>query len=291
MLLSIIIPTKNEAANIVDCVSSFSDAVSSGVAEVIVVDNTSSDDTVRLAEGAGARVVSQGPERSAQRNRGALKEAIGDYVFFVDADMRVPKETTDEIAGLLSISDPPDALYVREQISGRGFWARVRNFERGFYDATCIDGLRVIRRSLLMEVGGFDESLYAGEDWDLDRRLLARTGKTAITKNALIHDEGAFTLRGHLRKKRYYAKNFGAYCEKWSRDQTVRKQFGIKYRLWTVFMEHGKWRRSLARPDLLLGIWFYKAFVGLMFLMGSRSAGTTGARASGAGDESDKEGF
>lgn len=254
MLLSIIIPTKNEAANIVDCVSSFSEAVSRGVAEVIVVDNTSSDDTVRLAEGVGARIVSQGPERSSQRNRGALKEAISDYVFFVDADMRVPKETMTEIVALISVSDPPDALYVREQIAGCGFWARVRNFERSFYDATCIDGLRVIRRSLLAEVGGFDESLYAGEDWDLDRRLLARTSKTAITKNALIHDEGTFTLRGHLRKKQYYAKNFGAYCAKWNRDEIIRRQFGLRYRLLTVFMEKGKWRRSLARPDLLFGI-------------------------------------
>ena len=290
MLLSVVVPTKNEAANIAECIRSFADAVSIGVAEIIVVDNSSSDATVVLAEEAGARVVSQGPERSAQRNRGALKEAIGDYVFFVDADMRVPKETTDEIAGLLSISDPPDALYVREQISGRGFWARVRNFERGFYDATCIDGLRVIRRSLLKEIGGFDESLYAGEDWDLDRRLLARTSKTAITKNALIHDEGAFTLRGHLRKKRYYAKNFGAYCAKWDHDEIIRKQFGLRYRLWTVFMEKGKWRRSLRRLDLMLGIWFYKSLVGMVFLLRGKSAGSAGAESAPVRGAASKEG-
>lgn len=270
MLLSVIIPTKNEAANIRDCIREFSWAVAEGTIDVIVVDNFSPDGTAELAKAEGARVVSIGPERSAQRNHGATVEATGEYVLFVDADMRVGREVVQEILCLLRSSTPPDALYVRECMVGTGFWVAVRNFERSFYDATCIDGLRVIRRDILKKAGGFDVKLYAGEDWDLDRRILALTDKVGITKGALLHNEGEFSFSKYLKKKKYYAGNFDAYCRKWNYDGTIRKQFGLRYRMLTVFLEKGKWKRFLSRPHYVLAIWFYKALVGFVFFVGTR---------------------
>jgi glycosyltransferase involved in cell wall biosynthesis len=269
MLLTLIIPTRNEARNIRLCVDTVRWAAQEGFAEILVVDNGSTDQTVDLAREAGARVFTQGPERSAQRNRGA-REAAGDYLLFIDADMRVIRPTLEEVAARLRASEPPEALYIREQMAGEGWWVRVRNFERGFYNATCIDGLRVIRKSVFLAAGGFDEALYAGEDWDLDRRILALTGHVALTDGHLIHDEGRFSLRQFLRKKAYYGGNFGHYAKKWKWDATVRKQFGVRYRFWTVFMENGKWRRSLARPDLLAGVWLLKGMVGAAFWLAMR---------------------
>ena len=54
MTLSVVIPTKNEAANIAACIRAF-DAVRDRV-EVIVVDNASTDGTPALAAKLGARV-------------------------------------------------------------------------------------------------------------------------------------------------------------------------------------------------------------------------------------------
>jgi glycosyltransferase involved in cell wall biosynthesis/GT2 family glycosyltransferase len=269
MRLSVIIPTRNEAARIADCVAAFQSAVAAGWCEVLVVDNHSTDDTVRQAEAAGARVFTAGPERSAQRNRGA-REARGDYLFFVDADMRVPPSTLQEMADRLKGENPPDALYVRERMVGRGFWVTVRDFERSFYDGTCLDGLRVIRRDLFLAVGGYDADLYAGEDWDLDRRLLAAGARVALTQGALEHDEGIFSLCRFLAKKTYYGGNFGRYLRKWNHDAICRRQMGLRYRLWTVFVENGKWRRSLRRPHLLVAVWLLKLLVGLAFAYGLR---------------------
>ena len=264
MRLSIIIPTRNEAPRIEACLRAFQPLVSGGEAELIVVDNSSVDETAERAAACGARVLVQGPERSAQRNRGA-REARGDYLFFVDADMRVPAPTLEEILSCLRRPDPPDALYVRERMVGKGFWVAVRNFERSFYDATCVDGIRVIRRDLFLRVGGYDEELYAGEDWDLDRRLLAAGARTELTRGALEHDEGVFSLRRFLAKKAYYGRNFGRYLEKWNWDERCRRQMGLRYRFWTVFVENGKWRRAVARPHLLLGVWLLKLLVGVAF--------------------------
>jgi glycosyltransferase involved in cell wall biosynthesis len=291
--LSIVIPVKNEARNIALCIDAFQGAVREGWAEILVIDNFSTDDTKRIAEAMGVRVIQQGPERSTQRNRG-WKEAQGEFVFFVDADMRVPEATLWEIRERIRKSEvrsqksencptpadlrpqtsdlwnPIDALYVREVRAGTSWWIKVRNFERSFYDATCIDGLRVIRRALLEHVGGYDENLFAAEDWDLDRRILALTSKVALTDGHLIHDEGAFSFSRHLKKKAYYSTNFSAYLNKWGQDAITRKQFGLFYRFFTVFFEDGKWGKSLSHPHYMLAIWFERFCVGVLYLKRKR---------------------
>jgi glycosyltransferase involved in cell wall biosynthesis len=295
-LLSIIIPVKNEARNIALCIDAFQGAVREGWAEILVIDNFSTDDTKRIAEAMGVRVIQQGPERSTQRNRG-WKEAQGEFVFFVDADMRVPEATLREIRGRIQksevrsqksatgefslISDlrplssdlwsPVDALYVREVRAGTSWWIKVRNFERSFYDATCIDGLRVIKRSLLAQVGGYDENLFAAEDWDLDRRILSITSKVSLTDGYLLHDEGAFSFSRHLKKKAYYSTNFSAYLNKWGQDAITRKQFGLFYRFFTVFLEQGKWKRAFSHPHYMFAIWIERLCVGLLYLKRKRS--------------------
>ena len=169
-----------------------------------------------------------------------------------------------EVAGN---EDRVDALYVREVRTGPGLRTRARNFERSFYDATCIDGLRVFRKSLLERAGGFDETLFACEDWDLDRRVLALGARTALTDRALLHDERRLSLPGLLRKKRYYAGSFDAYRRKWGNDATVRRQFGLGYRFFGVFLENGKWRRVLRHPILFAAVMLERFAVGMVFLL------------------------
>jgi glycosyltransferase involved in cell wall biosynthesis len=291
MKLSIIIPVKNEARNIALCIESFQSAVREGWAEILVIDNFSADDTKSIAESMGVRVIQQGPERSTQRNRG-WKEAQGDYVFFVDADMRVPEATLREVQGKITLTEAQrhgeekviqdkilgtgnrtviDALYVREVRAGTSWWIKVRNFERSFYDATCIDGLRIIKRSILEQVSGYDENLFAAEDWDMDRRILAMTSHVTLTDGHLIHDEGVFSFSRHLKKKAYYSTNFSAYLDKWGHDAITRKQFGLFYRFFTVFFEHGKWKKALTHPHYMFAIWFERFCVGLLYLKRTRS--------------------
>ena len=197
-----------------------------------------------------------------------MVEARGEYLFFIDADMQVRAETLKEILVLVNGESPPDALYVREEMSGSGLLTRIRNFERSFYDATCIDGLRVVRKSLFLELNGFDESLCGPEDWDFDRRLLQKTNKVAITKGTLLHNEGDISLMRLIQKKRYYAGNMHVYRKKWGNDLIVRKQLGVTYRFFWVFMENGRWKRSLSHPFMLLSVWIYK-FVVCLFLVGT----------------------
>ena len=86
--LSAIIITKNEAANIGDCLDSlaFCD-------ERIVVDGASSDGTMMIAKEKGARVATHALQRaSAPQKNYALSLAQGDWVLSIDADERVTPE-------------------------------------------------------------------------------------------------------------------------------------------------------------------------------------------------------
>lgn len=268
MELSVVIPTLNEESNIGACVGAFAPFVRTGRVEVIVVDNHSTDRTRDLATAAGARVLVEGPERCRQRNCG-WQASVAPYVMFVDADMIVPPETTDEILSLLSPTRPdhPDALYVREVRTGRGLRLAARNFERSFYDGTCIDAFRVVARRLLEATGGYDENLVACEDWDLDRRLLAAGATPAITSGHLVHNEIRQDLRRFLSKKAYYSKSIGRYRAKWGEDALMRRQFGLAFRYFGVFVRAGGWRKLLRHPILAAVMMAERLAVGFIYLV------------------------
>ena len=262
--LSVVVPTKNEAANIAACLGAFEPF--RGEVEVVVVDNESSDRTRAIAAERGVRVIVKGPERCAQRNCG-WRAAHGAFAMFVDADMIVAPETVRKILDRCAAPDAPDAMYVPETRVGAGLRVKARNFERGFYDGTCIDGLRVVRRSLLERVGGYDESLVACEDWDLDRRLIAAGATTATTRGGLLHNEARQGLGTLLKKKAYYSASVAAYRRKWGEDAVCRRQFGLWYRYFGVFVEKGKWKRLLRHPILAAVMYAERIAVGFTYLL------------------------
>src|SRR5580692_7479828 len=97
MELSVVIITKNEAANIACCIRS-AQRVSK---EIIVVDSGSEDDTISLARQFGAKVVSV-PWTGFGNSRNAGAAAAGnDWILALDADERI----TDELCASLSSLD------------------------------------------------------------------------------------------------------------------------------------------------------------------------------------------
>ncbi|MBP5285859.1 MAG: glycosyltransferase [Kiritimatiellae bacterium] len=263
MRISVVITTRNEEANIANCIGAF-DAFRSDV-EIIVVDNASSDATKKIAESLGAKVFDCGPERSAQRNFG-WRAATVQWVAILDADMILPAETISEMLEIAQ-SGGVDACWIPEVRTGSGLRVKARNFERSFYDGTCIDALRFFRKDVLERTGGYDENLIAGpEDWELDIRVLATGAKCSVLKGHLVHNERRLTFRRMLEKKAYYSKSFAAYREKWKGHPAVRRQFSPLYRFFGVFFENGKWRKVLRHPLLFALVMFERAAVGLVYL-------------------------
>ncbi len=95
--LTAVILTLNEAEHIQDCIQSLS-----WTDRVIVFDSFSQDETVILAEAAGAIVLQSKFENYAQQRNAALAAVQTDWVFFVDADERGTPELAPEIRHVIS---------------------------------------------------------------------------------------------------------------------------------------------------------------------------------------------
>ena len=97
MGLSVILITKNEEANLKDCLESVSFAN-----EIIIVDSQSTDQTISIAQSFGAKVeiTTDWPGFGPQKNR-ALALATQDWVLSIDADERVTPELKEEILAVM----------------------------------------------------------------------------------------------------------------------------------------------------------------------------------------------
>lgn len=240
-MVTVVVPTRNSARTIEACLRSIR-AQQGAEVEVIVVDNHSIDNTVALATGLVDRLETAGPERSAQRNRGAAV-ARGDYLLFVDSDMRLDPTVVSEClsiaaAGARGVIIPEDSI-------GTGFWANCRKLERSCYDGVdAVEAARFFTAPAFQEVGGYDIELMAAEDWDLSDRI--SVGKSLPrTKARIVHDEGRLEIWPHLRKKRYYGRSFKRY---WQKPNSRKARSPIR----SVYLRH--WRRLLGHPVLTIGM-------------------------------------
>jgi rSAM/selenodomain-associated transferase 2 len=170
--LSIIIPTLNAAETLAQTLAA---AFISGIVdEVIVADGGSTDITVSVARGAGARVVLAPRGRGCQLAAGAAATS-GDWLLFMHADCRLEPGWNVAVSAFLAapaaaaragyfdlaLDDPAPAARRVERIVS---W-RCRRLALPYGD----QGL-LIARTLYEEVGGF-APLPLMEDVDLVRRL------------------------------------------------------------------------------------------------------------------------
>jgi glycosyltransferase involved in cell wall biosynthesis len=196
--ISIIMPVYNGHDFIVRSLPPLVDMVKRGeVREVIVVDDSSTDDTAQLATDMGARVIPSGGRLGpgAARNQ-AAEQAVGDILWFVDADVIIH----DDAAGYMhegfaepgivavfgSYDDNPPA---------QNFLSQYKNLVHHFYHhrgrkeaSTFWSGCGAVRKDAFMAAGGFDVELYTRpsiEDIELGYRLREAGGKILLIPELL----------------------------------------------------------------------------------------------------------
>ena len=117
--LSVLVPVKNEAANLRDCLASVAFAQ-----EIVVVDSASTDDTQAAAEAAGARIVQFVWNGKFPRKKNWALESIRwqhEWVLIVDADERVTPELEREISQAIRRTDV-DGFYLNRRFWFLGGW-------------------------------------------------------------------------------------------------------------------------------------------------------------------------
>jgi len=187
---SVIIPTLDEEKRIGGLLAHLSPEVRRrhGL-EVIVSDGGSTDGTLATAEALADRVVVHpGPGRqtiAAGRNAGA-RVARGGLLLFFNADVRFPDDLDGFLAAVLAAAErhgaatcrvgvhPSEATAADRLILGACdvVFCAMNVVRLGMGRGEC----HAVRRAVFHAVGGYDEALAAGEDFDLYRRI-ARWGR------------------------------------------------------------------------------------------------------------------
>lgn len=168
--LSIIIPCRNEAANIQHCLTSLQALRQTGV-EIILVDGGSTDDTCQLAAGLVDQLISSEPGRAWQMNSGAA-QARGEWLLFLHCDTLLPDSINEWQKKLLNIKN--DWGFFMLRLSGSHGWLRVIeraiNVRSRLSSVATGDQCQFVRRSLFTALQGF-AAIPLMEDIELSKRL------------------------------------------------------------------------------------------------------------------------
>lgn len=180
--LSVVIPARNEEANLEACLASVAWA-----AEVWVVDSGSTDCTAAIAQAHGARCVQFAPDPrdpSLKKKNWALENLpfAHEWVLLLDADERVPGDLRQEISGLLQAPPPGVAgYYINRRLIFLGRWIR----HCGWYPSW---NLRLFRHRL-----GRYERLGTGAvenagDVEVHEHVILQ-GRAAYLQHDLLHED------------------------------------------------------------------------------------------------------
>ena len=162
--------------------------------ELIVVDDASSDGTADVAARWADRVLTlpgapHGP--GFARNRG-VEVSRGEWVVFIDADVRVHRDTLRRVAEAIRQDPAMDAMFgaYDDAPPAPGFLSRYRNLLHRYVHVesagetdTFWAGCGAVRRSAFLAVGGFNEAKYPRpqiEDIELGYRIRERGGRIVI---------------------------------------------------------------------------------------------------------------
>ena len=122
--ISLIVITRNEEELIGQCLKSAAGFCD----ELIVVDSYSTDGTVEIGRGLGARVFQRPFDGYIAQKQFALEQARGEWVFSLDADEQATWELGNEIRAALANPHPAAGYRVRRVLYHLGHY-----YTRGLY--------------------------------------------------------------------------------------------------------------------------------------------------------------
>jgi glycosyltransferase involved in cell wall biosynthesis len=250
-LVSIIIPTYNSEKTIEYCLISIKNQIYNNI-EIILVDGGSQDNTVSIAKKYIENVfILKGAERSPSINFG-IKNASGKYVYRVDSDVVLDANLVNEAINRCEIDKFNAVSVMWSPDPTISFWAKVRKLEKDCYkyDLT-YSGIRFLNRDLYNKLGGFNENLVAGEDYDFSSRLLKIEPRVAIIDSQELHLGEPKSIINIIKKQYFYGKTYRNYITEY-RIQAVSQL--SPFRLILI----KNWKKFMRHPILTIGFIIYE---------------------------------
>jgi arabinofuranan 3-O-arabinosyltransferase len=182
----------------------------------------------------------------AQGRCEGAKIAKGKIFIHLDSDMILTQGLIDNIVKCMKNYD---ALTIREQSIGKGFWSKCKAFEKSLYENIDeIESARVIRADWYRKLNGHDPKLVFSEDKDLDIRLRRSGARVGRSEKYIIHDEGRVTLSQLYNKKKRYGGSLALFAKKHPKESS--QQLSLIFRAKLVSRN---WKKILLHPALFMG--------------------------------------
>jgi glycosyltransferase involved in cell wall biosynthesis len=244
--VSVVVPFYNSAATLDACLQALgSQNIARERYEIIAVDDGSTDDGASIAKRRGVRLIQQENRGApAARNTG-LRASVGEWVAFTDADciasrgwlrallkaVGAEKHDTSMLgaAGVV-VGQPSSSRVARFVELSHGLDVERHLSHPRFPFA--LSGSVLYRRSVLNDIGGFDERFVTYEACDLHARLRALNGGFALAKSAVVLHRHRETWRDYWKQQVNYGRGLGQFYVRW--DEEIR---------WSRLREAREWIR------------------------------------------------
>ena len=180
-MISVIIPVYNEAEHLPALIAYLNKHALPLVSEIIICDGDSTDDTVDIAQKAGATILQcNNKSRAIQMNLGA-KTAKGDVFYFVHADTFPPKDFATAIAS--AVAEGFDVGRCRTKFMSNSILLKLNAFFTRFDIFSCYGGDQTlfITKKLFHKIDGFDATKVIMEDYDITERA-KKLGRYVVLK-------------------------------------------------------------------------------------------------------------
>jgi cellulose synthase/poly-beta-1,6-N-acetylglucosamine synthase-like glycosyltransferase len=213
--VSIIVATYNNEQTIEECLKSILALdYPSGSVEVIVMDGDSKDATVKKAQKYPVKLVSIRLNAPAAYNYAMKNFAAHQILGFIDSDAKVEPQWLRKLVPRLVEPQVAGASGSIETWNVENLWARSIGYELknryrriGKYTSRIATMNLLLKKAVIEEAGGWDESLPSQYDTDLGFRLSALGYRIAYEPSAVCFHYNRPTLKAYYRQQLQYGKN------------------------------------------------------------------------------------
>ncbi len=195
-MISVVIPAFNEEKFLPQCLESLKNQDYEGDYEIIVVDNGSTDNTIKIAREHGARVVLCSQRGVVHARQAGADAALGDIIVQAAADPVYPRDWLARIAKHFSSHPKSVALAGTYIYKDPPRWAWIEYFLRYFVNRmigvpffgrpVSVAGANfAFRREAFLKAGGYEAYSLYPDQWGISRSL-SKTGKVSYDKTLSV---------------------------------------------------------------------------------------------------------
>lgn len=260
--INFVIPARNEESNIKITLEKLKSLSIPEEYKVIVVDHASKDETAKVAQLEGATVADLKTGTIGYARNYGVTFAEFDVIVFIDADISLTEEWARNISNAITAIRSSYKLVTGSHCSApedgsiiERYW--FDNFSKDEKTTHLGTGHLIVSTAFFTEIGGFDETLVTGEDYEFCMRVKESGG--AVVNNAalkVIHRDYPKTIGHFIAREAWHGKgdaqNFKAFLG--SKVAVMSAGFLVGHLALLLSLCIGNFELALASILLIVGI-------------------------------------